>query len=150
VSVALPHDDPSLSAPADASTRPEDPFLHILGRHQLSSFLATTLDYAVMIVMVSLLRLGPVLGTAIGSASGALTNFALNRHFTFKVTHHRARGQLLRYVLVSAGSLVLNAAGVHLVAVELGVQYILGRLIVGTAVGFVWNFPMHRYFVFRH
>ena len=34
-------------------------------------------------------------------------------------------------------------------AVQLGVQYVLARLIVGTLVGFVWNFPMHRYFVFR-
>jgi putative flippase GtrA len=135
---------------ADISTRPEDPFLHILGRHQLSSFVATTIDYLIMILVVTATTLGPVSGTIVGATSGAITNFSLNRYFTFKVTHRGAHGQVFKYVVVSGGSCFWNALGVHLLANGLGVQFILARFIVGTLVGFLWNFPMHRHFVFRH
>ncbi len=139
------------TAPAGESTRPEDPFLHVLGKHQLSSMVATAVDYAVMIAIVSIVRLGgPVTGTVIGASCGALTNFGLNRYFTFKSTGSRARWQLLRYVLVSGGSLLLNAGGMHLLALELRMQYVVARLLIGLFVSLLWNFPMHRYFVFRH
>jgi putative flippase GtrA len=104
-----------------------------------------------MIVMVSVVGLGPVVGTAIGAAVGAVTNFSLGRNYTFRATarDRGVHGQFIRYVVVSAASLGWNALGVHFVAVQLAVQYVLARFIVGTLVGFVWNFPMHRYFVFR-
>jgi putative flippase GtrA len=121
----------------------------VFGKHQLSSIAATLVDYCVMITMVSVVGLGPVLGTVCGAASGATCNFTLGRHFTFQATHRAAEGQALRYMIVSAASLGLNALGEHLLAVVLGLQCVIARLITGTLVGFFWNYPMHRYFVFR-
>jgi putative flippase GtrA len=124
-------------------------FFRTLGKHQLASVVATTVDYLTMIVLVSVLAVaGPVLGTVVGASVGAITNFSLNRWFTFKTDDH-ARSQALRYALVSAGSLGLNAAGEHVLAHVLGLQYIVARVIVGVAVGLLWNFPLHRAFVFR-
>ena len=140
----------ALVQPPERPVRHEDPLLHVLGRHQLASIIATVVDYMTMIALVSLVGLGPVIGTVCGAACGAMANFTLGRYFTFRVTHMTAHGQAFRYLLVSAGSLALNAGGEHLLAIELGLQYILARVIVGTLVGFVWNFPMHRWFVFRH
>lgn len=123
--------------------------LATLGKHQLASILTTAVDYSVMIVLVSLVGLTPVQGTVFGAATGAVTNFTLGRHFTFQATHLRVHHQALRYVLVSAASLGWNALGEQLLAVELGLQYIVARVITGVLVGLVWNYPMHRYFVFR-
>jgi putative flippase GtrA len=123
--------------------------IKLLGKHQLSSIVATIVDYSVMITMVSVLGLTAVEGTVIGASSGAITNFTMGRHFTFRATRGNARSQLLRYLLVSAASLGWNALGEHLLANILGLQYVVARLITGTLVGFVWNFPMQRYFVFR-
>lgn len=134
---------------AAAGSRSGEHFLRVLGRHQLSSLLGSAVDYAVMILLVSAIGLGPVTGTVIGAACGAVTNFLLNRHFTFKATDQRARGQMLRYVLVSGASCGWNALGEHLFAVELGIQYIVARLIVGLITGLLWNYPLHRYWVFR-
>jgi putative flippase GtrA len=144
----------SASVRGDAPTARVDPAprpssLLLFGRHQLASVAATAVDYAVMIVCVSLAGLGPVAGTILGASSGAITNFALGRYFTFRADGDTMFGQAFRYGLVSAMSLVWNATGEHLLAVMLGIQYIIARLIVGTLVGFVWNFPMHRYFVFK-
>jgi len=124
-------------------------FLRTLGKHQLASVVATSLDYLTMILVVSVLELGgPVVGTVIGASVGAISNFSLNRFFTFKTDDH-APSQALRYALISAGSLGWNAAGEHVLAHVLGLQYIVARVIVGVAVGLLWNFPMHRSFVFR-
>jgi putative flippase GtrA len=123
--------------------------IKLLGKHQLASIVATIVDYSVMIAMVSVLGLTAVEGTVIGASTGAITNFTMGRHFTFHATRGNARSQLVRYLLVSAASLGWNALGEHLLANLLGLQYILARLITGTLVGFIWNYPMHRYFVFR-
>ena len=98
---------------------------------------------------MSILGLTAVEGTVIGASTGAITNFTMGRHFTFRATRGNARSQLFRYLLVSAASLGWNALGEHLLANILGLQYVIARLITGTLVGFVWNFPMQRYFVFR-
>lgn len=135
-------------APSAVAPAPRPSSLLLFGRHQLASVAATGVDYGVMIVMVSLVGLGPVTGTIIGAASGAITNFTLGRTFTFRAQGD-VRSQAMRYALVSIMSLSLNALGEHLLAVMLGVQYVAARLVVGTLVGFFWNFPMHRYFVFR-
>jgi putative flippase GtrA len=131
------------------AVRPREGHIILLGKHQIASMVATGVDYLVMIAMVSVLGLTPVEGTVIGASTGALTNFTIGRHFTFQATHDRAHGQLLRYALVSGVSLGLNALGEHLLAMQLGLQYVIARVIIGTLVSFAWNYPMHRYFVFR-
>jgi putative flippase GtrA len=143
--------EPITSADASVALGPKRPTsaIKLLGKHQLASIIATIVDYSVMIAMVSLLGLTAVEGTVIGASSGAITNFTLGRHFTFGATRGSARSQLARYLLISAASLGWNALGEHLLANILGIQYVIARLITGTLVGFVWNFPMQRYFVFR-
>ena len=47
----------------------------LLSQHQLSSLVATGVDYCVMIVCVSVFGLTPVLGTVLGALCGAVTSF---------------------------------------------------------------------------
>jgi hypothetical protein len=58
-------------------------------------------------------------------------------------------GQALRYAAVSAGSLTLNSAGVYLLTEDFGIYYALSKLITAILVGLLFNFPLHRRFVFR-
>jgi putative flippase GtrA len=120
----------------------------LLSQHQLSSLVATGIDYAVMIACVSLFGLSPVLGTVVGAVFGALTSFTLGRRWVFQAQEGDIRGQALRYAAVSALSLCANAGGEWLL-VRLGVQYVVARVIMSIVVGLAWNFPMHRHFVFR-
>ena len=108
---------------------------------------ATGVDFAMMIGVVELLRLSPVLGTVVGAAAGGVTNFMLGRHFTYRSQDNHVSGQVGRYVLVSGASLALNALGEHLI-ISLLAAYVLGRIVIATAVNNVWNYPMHRGFVF--
>lgn len=119
----------------------------LLGKHQVSALVATGVDFGVMIALVELFRFSPVLATALGAFSGAVTNFTMGRSWTFEAKEGAPAGQALRYVLVSAASLAWNALGVHL-GVKLGVPYVAARVAVAVLVSFFWNFPLHRYFVF--
>jgi putative flippase GtrA len=120
----------------------------LVGKHQVSSLVATGVDWLVMIAAVEWLRVSPVLATVFGAASGAIVNFRLGRTWTFRATTARASGQAWRYALVSASSLGLNALGVWVLASLLGAHYVLARLGTGLAVSLFWNFPLQRRFVF--
>ena len=47
------------------------------------------------------------------------------------------------------GGIGVNALGEYGLHDRLGLHYFLARAIVAVAVSLLWNFPMHRYFVFR-
>jgi putative flippase GtrA len=82
--------------------------------------------------------------------SGALTDFSLKRHWAFDrekkapVTHEG-----LRYLVVSAGSLVLNLACSYLFVDGLHAYPVAGVIAASVVVGFIWNYPLHRLYVFR-
>lgn len=117
-------------------------------RHHISSIVATGVDFGAMIASVELLRLSPVTGTVIGAAIGGVSNFFLGRHFTFRSRSKEVTSQALRYALVSATSLGLNALGEHLFIILAPSHYVLGRILVAATVNNLWNYPIQRFFVF--
>jgi putative flippase GtrA len=119
-------------------------------RHNIVSVVATAVDFATMIGLVELLRFSPVMGTVVGAAAGGVTSFTLGRHYTYRSQAQTdpVSGQMLRYVLVSGVSLGLNALGEHLILFLLASHYVLGRILVATAVNNAWNYPMQKLFVF--
>ena len=124
-------------------------FFQTFSRSQISSVVATAADFGVLFALVEFLGVWYVAATAIGSVVGALANFLINRHWSFEATHGKITGQAFRYGVVSAGSLGLNTGGVYLLTDFGKIHYALSVLGVSIAVGFVFNFPLHRQYVFR-
>jgi putative flippase GtrA len=114
----------------------------------MSSVLATIVDFGVMVTVVEALHVSAVKATMAGAACGAFTNFMMARHFTYRVGGTAAHTQLLRFLLVAATSLALNATGEHLLHNVLHLQYVVARVIVAIVVSNAWNYPMQRFFVF--
>ena len=133
-----------------SSSRSRAVLLSHLGRHQIASVVSTAVDFGTMVLAVELLAVSPVTGTVAGASLGAVTNFQLGRHFTFGARHEHAGVQAVRYAIVSAASAAWNALGEHVLHNVLGVQYFWARTLVAVAVSLLWNFPLQRYFVFRH
>jgi CDP-diacylglycerol--glycerol-3-phosphate 3-phosphatidyltransferase len=127
-----------------------DSLAHTLGRHQLGSVAATLVDFGALTLLVERAGVDPVLATAVGALAGAVTNFALARRWIFRDHQGSAASQALRYALVSGASLGLNTLGEYAVATRLGAHYLVARVAVSLAVSLLWNFPMHRRFVFPH
>lgn len=125
--------------------------LRLLGKHQLAALAATAVDFGMMVALVESHATGPVLATAIGAVCGAITNFLLGRNWIFPgATIARVQAQAIRYGMVSATSLGLNALGVFVLSTLFLVPYLLSRLAIALIVSIGWNFPLHRHFVFRH
>lgn len=118
-------------------------------RANLSSTVASGLEYVLVTALV-LFGVHYLAAATAGAVSGAVTDFSLKRHWAFDRTvkgavHHEG----LRYLLVSAGSLVLNLACAYALVDGLRVPAVPGIIAASLVVGFVWNYPLHRCYVFR-
>ena len=130
----------------DVSARPAG--LRQWLRHHASSLAAAVVDFGIMVACVEALHARPVPATVAGATCGAVTNFLLGRYWIYQRRDTAARGQAVRYAVVSAASLAWNAAGEHLLADVLHVQYVLSRVITALIVSNAWNYPLQRFFVF--
>ncbi len=116
---------------------------------QVSALAATVVDFGTLVFLVELLHAAYPFGVATGAFAGAITNFFLNRHWSFQAVGSPLRGQALRYVLVSAGSLVLNTLGVIFWTEALQLHYVQSKVLTAVLVGVLFNYPLHRDFVYR-
>jgi putative flippase GtrA len=88
---------------------------------------------------------------AAGAVTGAVTDFSLKRHWAFDRARRAGVGREgLRYLAVSAGSLALNLLAAYAIVDGLGVAPVPGVIAASVLVGFAWNYPLHRLYVFRN
>jgi putative flippase GtrA len=124
-----------LQSSSEASPRPraQSRFWEWI-RHHTTAIISTIVDYSVMVGTVELAGLGPVAATPIAACAGAVTNFTINRSFTYRATANPVRSQLWRFVLVSACSLGLNTLGEFLFLKVPHLHYFLARVITSIIV----------------
>ena len=119
-----------------------------LRRSQIASLTATVVDFSSLIFLVEIGQVWYVAATATGALLGAIVNFILGRHWSFTADHDAVHGQAIRYAAVSVVSLVLNSLGVYLLTDYIGIHYAISKAITAFLVGILFNFPLHRRFVF--
>lgn len=124
------------------------PFWKTFSKAQLASIAATCVDFGLLLVLVECGKLWYVPATALGALAGAVTNFSINRYWSFEAAASRWEGQALRYALVSGGSLLLNTAGVFAMTEGLGAPYLASKVVSALLIGWLFNYPLHRGFVF--
>lgn len=134
--------------PLPATSSADSSALATLGRHQVGSIAATVVDFGTMMLLVEAHLLSPVAATACGASLGAAANFALGRTWIFRAHQGHVAAQAARYAVISAASAGLNALGEYLLHGVAQVQYVVARAVVAAGVSLLWNFPMHRRFVF--
>ena len=59
------------------------------------------------------------------------------------------QGQAVRFLIANVGGIGLNMLGVYLIHDLLQVNFPVARLGVSFFVGFFFNFPVQRWYVFR-
>jgi putative flippase GtrA len=136
--------------PLNVAKVPKPPaFLSSFSRAQVASSVASALDYGTLFFLAEICHVWYVLATATGALTGAIVNFIINRHWSFQASHLHWRKQAQRYALVSTGSLLLNTSGVYLVTEYGRVHYAVSVILVSLAVGFLFNYPLHKNYVYR-
>lgn len=116
---------------------------------QLSSGAATTVDWGLMTALILVFRVHYLFAAASGAIAGAITDFSVKRWWVFQAQGERTRGQAVRYILVAAISAGLNCLLAYGLVDGLRIHENIGVIIASTIIGFAWNYPMHRLYVFR-
>lgn len=121
----------------------------IFAKAQISALIGGTIDYFVMIACTELLAIHFTISIAIGGIIGAVINFSINRYWTYKAHKLPVRGQISKFILVVAGSILLKSSGTYLVTTFLRINYKISRIIIDIFVSFGFNFVLHKYWVFK-
>jgi putative flippase GtrA len=119
-----------------------------LPRSIVTSLCTTVLDFGVLTGAVELFHVNYVVATWMGTVVGSLSNFSINKRWAFRGSPLGLRRQLLRFLLVQAGSSALQTLGVWLLTRFGGLPYLGSKTVIAALVALGWNYPLNRYFVF--
>jgi putative flippase GtrA len=109
--------------------------------------LTTGLD---VIVLSTLVERGVAiaLASAIGASVGAVAGFLGNKYIAFRDRSPLALRQVVTFAAVALASAALMALAMQIVAVHLGVPYLLAKAICAVGLFFAWSLPAQRRLVF--
>ena len=109
--------------------------------------IGTAVHYAVLISLVQIGGVMPVVGSVIGFVCGALVNYTLNYHITFRSSkqHHEA---MLKFFLVALCGLAINTLIMSLSINSFHLHYIISQMSASGLV-LIWNFSCNRIWTFR-
>ena len=110
-------------------------------------FIGTIIHYAVLIALVELGDIEAALATTCGFVLGAISNYVLNRLYTFKSTV-ALLPSMLKFMSISTVGAGLNGAIVHTLTASLGWNYLLAQ-VFATGLVLVWNFFGNRLWTFN-
>jgi len=115
---------------------------------QASSFIATTFDFLTTIVCKEFFYLWYVNASLIGTIVGGITNFVLGRRWVFKRSEKAIPLQVIKYLAVWGGNLLLTTLGVFVVTHYIGLSYIISKALISVIVGVSYNYILQKKFVF--
>lgn len=117
-------------------------------RANIASLLASGLDYLVTIIAVEFFSVNVVLAGILGTICGGVIHFIVGRHWVFRAGQVQVTIQAKRYLLIWIGNLLLNGTGMY-VFTKLGVNYIVTKVVTSILVGWAYNYPLQRWYVFK-
>jgi putative flippase GtrA len=113
----------------------------------------SAIDFLVFTIVVQLTGHTPdqlSLATAAGAFCGGLINFIIVRKWVFSEGQKGAHIQAGRYLLVWAGSILLNSRGMYLVTTYFpAINFLVARVLVSVLVGVTYNYALQKRFVFK-
>lgn len=119
------------------------------GKSQIAALLATFVDFATVYVLVEFFSFWPVAINPVGNCLGALTSFSLGRYWVFQAEVGNITHQGVRYTLVSVASSGVNTLALWGFTSGTQWNYLVCKGLSAVLVGWFFNYPLHRYFVFR-
>lgn len=133
-------------------------------RAQFSSQIASVTDFVITILLAKLFSLYYVYATFLGSVCGGILNCIINYNWTFKAKECKMKHVMMKYFAVWIGSIALNTWGTYFMTESLikipwlnnflkhyvDDFFIFSKIVVSLLIGYLWNYNMHRWFVYRN
>lgn len=124
----------------------------VFAKAQVSAFSGGIVDYLIMIACTEFLHIHYTISIAIGGVIGAIVNFSINRYWTFNANQSNqlpVGNQLVKFVCVVAGSILLKSSGTYLFTNMLSLDYKITRIMVDILVSLCFNYTLQKYWVFK-
>jgi putative flippase GtrA len=107
--------------------------------------IGTAAHFTVLIISVQTLSMHPVYGSIAGFITGAIVNYLLNYHVTFK-SKNRHLESAPKFFTVATIGLGLNTSIMYVMAHWF---YYLISQTIATAIVLIWNFLCNRFWTFK-
>ena len=114
----------------------------------LSGVIATFIDVCSLVVLVELAGVHVTMAAFLAAALGGVTNFLVNKYWAFDDDAPFELRQCTLYALVSLVTAAFVAVSIHILAVMLGLPYLLAKAIAAILVFLVWTYPAQARIVF--
>jgi putative flippase GtrA len=115
---------------------------------QAASILGSFADFLVTVYLVELFHWWYILGNLMGNISGAIAQFILCRNWAFHADRKKTSAQVIKFILVWIGNILLSAAGVYFFTHFLRFNYIVSKIITSVLLGVSYNYLLQKKFVF--
>ena len=127
----------------------KDSWIHNLIRHQGASFIATLADFGSFNLFLYGFGVWYVTSNIVGALIGATLNFILSSYWAFSGSQNSLKSQVIKYTIVSIGSLILNTFFIYLLTDLAQFEPNLSKVIIAITIGISYNFVLMRYYVFK-
>jgi len=118
-------------------------------RIQAASIAGSLADYLITILLVEGMNCWYLLANGFGNIAGITIQFILLRNWVFKEQKNKIQNQIIRYILVFAGNIVLSGLGIYLFTHFIRLNYIISKTVTSILLGISYNYIMQKRFVFN-
>lgn len=115
---------------------------------QASSLVASATDFGVTIIAANLFGWWYLAASITGTVIGGAVNFYVNRKWVFGSESTAIKWQMLKYILVWAGNLIIVTAGVFMLTHFFNLNYVLAKVFSSVLTGLSYNYIMQKQFIF--
>ena len=115
---------------------------------QASSLVASATDFGVTIIAANLFGWWYLAASITGTVTGGAVNFYVNRKWVFESESKAINWQILKYILVWSGNLIIVTAGVFMLTHYFNLNYVLAKVLSSVITGLSYNYIMQKQFIF--
>ncbi|TBO40732.1 GtrA family protein [Pedobacter kyonggii] len=115
---------------------------------QASSLVASATDFGVTLIAVNLFGWWYLAASITGTVAGGAVNFYVNRKWVFESESTAIKWQILKYILVWAGNLIIVTVGVFMLTHFFNLNYVLAKVLSSVLTGVSYNYIMQKQFIF--
>ncbi|CAH0262085.1 hypothetical protein SRABI27_04103 [Pedobacter sp. Bi27] len=115
---------------------------------QASSLVASATDFGVTIIAANLFGWWYLAASITGTVTGGAVNFYVNRKWVFESESTAIKWQILKYILVWTGNLIIVTAGVFVLTHFFNLNYVLAKVLSSVLTGVSYNYIMQKQFIF--
>ena len=121
---------------------------YVFLKAQSASILGSAADYFMTILLTEILHVPYIESSLAGNISGGTLQFILCRNWAFTGNRDKVKNQVIRFMIVFAGNLILSAAGLYALTFYFKMNYLVAKTVVSVVLGTTYNYILQKNFVF--